>query len=495
MEKEKVEQVNLPVQENVVQQVEAPKKKRMNIVLFTIIMLAIFLVVTEVVIYGYGAEFIYDAVVNYPQGKLVISETILAVMVLVVMLLFKNSYVFTQKNEPVKTGLLYGRFYLIGAVFFSFIFGLGLIGSTSLHALFNVFVGALLVGVCEEFLCRGWLLNEFLERYGDTKKGVWYSIVISGLIFGLIHLGNFFGGQNLVTTVTQILNASAVGIVYGLIYYKTKNIWSVIILHGLWDFSLFLGDLSPVTEVTETFRSFSVLGLVFSVIMILCQLLIVIPHIKDIDATPEKKRIKKYSNIGFALYFIFLMLSGVSSMKMGDDYKYEGIELEHFAVTKDNYLKYDIEHKKDIIEDSINEFGVVTKTTRTEEFKFKYTYEDSKIVILNEITKDKVEIECEQLVDFKVLEEKDYFVLAYEDYQGKSNSLLYYVYINKNDLSNDKGYLDTVKKNFKKYLLPERLELLIVSDYDNDKKYLTAYDADYGYFLLVEDNKMATLKQ
>ena len=90
---------------------QQPEKKRMNIVLYTLIMLAKFLFVTEFIIYGYGGSLLYDSISNYPQGKLVISETILAVMVLIVMLLFKNSYVFTQKKESLKTGLFYGLFF------------------------------------------------------------------------------------------------------------------------------------------------------------------------------------------------------------------------------------------------------------------------------------------------------------------------------------------------------------------------------------------------
>ena len=73
--------------------------------------------------------------------------------------------------------------------------------------------------------------------------------------------------------------------------------------------------------------------------------------------------------------------------------------------------------------------------------------------------------------------------------------IIYYIYINKDQLSNEKGYLEKVKKEFKKFLLPERLELMIISDYASDKQYLTAYDADHGYFLLTEENKMAVLKK
>lgn len=496
MNQDVVHDVN--VQNENVEQVETqskvPQKKKMNIVLFTLIMLAIFLFVTEIIIYGYGGSTIYQAVTYYPQGKLVISETILAVMVLIVMLLFKNFYVFTQKKESIKTGLFYGLFYLIGAVLFMLLFGLGMGGFFSGLGLFNVFVGALLVGLCEEFLCRGWLLNEFLERYGDTKKGVWYSIIISGLIFGLIHLGNFFHGQDIVSTFTQIMNASATGIAFGLIYYKTRNIWSVIILHGLWDFSLFLGDVAPITESVETFSSFSVMGIVFTILMILSQLILIIPHIKDIDAKPNTGRVIGCSIIGFVLYLVFLICTGLG-IKSGDTYEYDSIEIDNFAVIKDNYTDYKFEHTKENVTTIVDELGNTTPVVNKEEFSFKLTYNDQENILLsNEITDSQIELECEELVDFIVLEDDEYFIVAYEDYRDKSNTYLYYAYLYKDDLSNSKDYLKNLKKNFKKYLLPERLSLMIIEDREEDKKYLTAYDVDYGYFLLTDKDKMSVLR-
>ena len=474
---------------------QQPEKKRMNIVLYTLIMLAIFLFVTEFIIYGYGGSLLYDSISNYPQGKLVISETILAVMVLIVMLLFKNSYVFTQKKESLKTGLFYGLFYLIGIVFFTFLFGILSGAFFSGLGLINVFIGAILVGVCEEFLCRGWLLNEFLERYGDTKKGVWYSIIISGVIFGLIHLGNFFNGQDLVSTVTQILSASATGIVFGLIYYKTKNIWSVILLHGLWDFSLFLGDLAPITEATEVFNSFSVLGIVFSILMIASELVMLIPHIKDIDAKPSTTSVIVCSTLSFAFFFFFTLMNGAFSMEMGGTYKYEDITLERYATTKDNYRSYLLEHENIRIDSYVDSMGNLVSQKHQDKFEIEVSINDDKNIILtNKNTKDKVEIEVDDLIDFIVLEADDYYVIAYEDYQGKNNSFLYYIYVNKSDLSNEEGYLKSLKDGFKKYLLPERLSLLIISDYEKNKDYVTAYDVDYGYYLLIEDGKMAKLK-
>ena len=246
--------------------------KKPNVVLYTILMFIVFVILTDLVIWGYAGDFITESILSAPQGEFVVGEAVLASLVLIVMLAFGNSYVFSQKNEKVYKGLFYGSFYLIGAL----IIGMFFIVSnkiTSVSALLNIFIGCFLVGVAEEFLCRGWLLNEFLERFGDNKKGVIYSIIISGTIFGLMHFGNILVGQDIITTSAQVINALGIGLVLGVIYYKTKNIWSVIILHAVWDFALFLGKITPVTEGTETFTSMNVLGIVFPLLMAGSQLI------------------------------------------------------------------------------------------------------------------------------------------------------------------------------------------------------------------------------
>lgn len=451
-------------------------KKKTNIVLYTLLMLFIFVFITEGIIYGYGGNLVFDAIVNYPQGSLVISEAVLAIMVLIVMLLFKNSYVFTQKKESLKTGLFYGLFYLIGSVLFLLLFGVVSGGFKSGLAILNLLLGCLLIGICEEFLCRGWLLNEFLERYGDTKKGIWYSIIISGIIFGLMHIGNIFTiGQAVSTTITQIVSATGSGILFGLIYYKTKNIWSVIILHGLWDFSLFLGDVAPITESVEIINGFSVIGIVFTILMVGAELLNIIPYIKDIDAKPKNGSVITFSVVSFILFFIFTMVSGMSSMNVGETYEYGNISLEHYAITMDNYEEY-----------TINE----------DDYLFKLSTNDkNNLILTNSNTNYYIEIECESLYDYIVLEDNDYYILAYIDYTDSANAFLNYIYIQKSELSNDNQYLDTIKNNIRKYLLPTRGELLVVRDYNNNKSYLSSYHIDYGYYLLVNENEMSVLNR
>lgn len=473
------------------------EKKKINIVLYTLLMLFVFVFITEGIIYGYGGNLVLDAIVNYPKGDLVISEAVLAIMVLVVMLLFKNSYVFTQKKESLKTGLFYGLFYLIGSVLFLLFFGVLAGGFKSGLTLVNLLLGCLLIGICEEFLCRGWLLNEFLERYGDTKKGVWYSIIISGIIFGLLHISNIFSmGQAVSTTITQVISATATGILYGLIYYKTKNIWSVIILHGLWDFSLFLGDVAPITEAEEIISGFSVIGVLFTILIVFAELLNVIPYINDIDAKPKKSSVISFSIISIVLFLVFAIVSGMASTKFGETYEYGNISLEHYAITTDNYEEYNINHTIKSTNKQFDENGKIIENVVDNNYLFKLSTNDKNNLLLTNLnTNAYIEIECESLFDYIIFEENDNYVLAYIDYTDSSNAFLNYIYIKKAELSNDSQYLNTIKNNIKKYLLPTTAELLVINDYDNNKSYLGAYDIDYGYYLLVNENEISVLNR
>jgi hypothetical protein len=99
------------------------------------------------------------------------------------------------------------------------------------------------------------------------------------------------------------------------------------------------------------------------------------------------------------------------------------------------------------------------------------------------------------LYDFIIMEEKDYYILAYVDYTNSANPFLKYSYIYKSSISNDNEFLDNIKNNMKKYLLSERSELLVVDDRNNNKSYLGAYEEDHGYYLLTSEDKMSILNR
>ena len=112
----------------------------------------------------------------------------------------------------------------------------------------------LLVGIFEEVLCRGVILNNMLNKWGYTKVGIIKSVLLSSLIFGLGHLANLFSYSTPIRTVTQVIYTFLNGILFASIYLRCKNIWAVSILHAVYDWlalvpGIFHSVVAPATQV------------------------------------------------------------------------------------------------------------------------------------------------------------------------------------------------------------------------------------------------------
>ncbi len=105
----------------------------------------------------------------------------------------------------------------------------------ALPALLFYFVVYMIVGMFEEVLCRGFLFNVFKAYWGDNKKGIYLAAWLSALLFGSLHLFNL-NGSNTIATITQVLYATFFGMLFAAVYYRSGNLLSCIILHGLVDF-------------------------------------------------------------------------------------------------------------------------------------------------------------------------------------------------------------------------------------------------------------------
>lgn len=86
------------------------------------------------------------------------------------------------------------------------------------------------VGFNEEIFFRGLIFKTLSE------KGMKQAIILSSVIFGILHLANTFGGADLLYTALQIGFAFLVGFVLAEIVCITKSLWTVIIWHVLHDF-------------------------------------------------------------------------------------------------------------------------------------------------------------------------------------------------------------------------------------------------------------------
>ena len=89
----------------------------------------------------------------------------------------------------------------------------------------------LFTGLCEEIVFRGYVQNQF-EIW--LKKCKWLAPLIAAVLFGLWHIIN--------GSLIQVLFTTLIGCVwgYGKYFIKDCTLLSVIIAHGLYDFSLVL---------------------------------------------------------------------------------------------------------------------------------------------------------------------------------------------------------------------------------------------------------------
>ncbi len=95
-----------------------------------------------------------------------------------------------------------------------------------------VILTALAPALFEETIFRVIPFQKMQENGFSALK----TIVITAVIFGLIHLTNIVGG-NVIGTLVQTGYAAAIGLLFGGIYIRTKDPASVFLLHFLTDFS------------------------------------------------------------------------------------------------------------------------------------------------------------------------------------------------------------------------------------------------------------------
>jgi uncharacterized protein len=88
----------------------------------------------------------------------------------------------------------------------------------------------ILVAVSEEVVFRGYLLNNLMQSVNK-----WVALGITALLFASFHAGN--PG----ITLLALLNIFLSGLLLGLNYIYTKNLWFAIVFHFSWNF--FLGPV------------------------------------------------------------------------------------------------------------------------------------------------------------------------------------------------------------------------------------------------------------
>lgn len=94
-----------------------------------------------------------------------------------------------------------------------------------IKSIIAITVLCILVSVTEEFLLRGYVLRNLMQSFNKYK-----ALVLSSVIFSLMH------GVNPNVNYLGLLNIFLAGILLGLPYLYTKNLWFSISIHFSWNF-------------------------------------------------------------------------------------------------------------------------------------------------------------------------------------------------------------------------------------------------------------------
>ena len=180
-------------------------------------------------------------------------RVLLSAIIIGIMVLMGAGKSFSKVKEKFGWSLLIGLFFLviaaipgIGAIFVGI--SKNAIPNDLLTMELSYFILSLIIGIFEESLFRGAMLQGILRKTGKTRKGIWTAILISSLTFGIFHITSYiFGGSydftGIMQTIGKILQTGIFGILLSAIYLKTKNFWGISFVHALNDFLTFQADI------------------------------------------------------------------------------------------------------------------------------------------------------------------------------------------------------------------------------------------------------------
>lgn len=184
---------------------------------------------------------IFDAAENEYAMQL-LAELIMLALMTGVLLLFGMGYVLTRKGRGFLKSLAPGAAIIVIYVIAGLemlILSMGQpLQSPGYFLVFLLCMAA--IGMTEELIFRGLITEMIFQKYGKTPVGVWLSVVVSGMIFGCMHLINIAAGGAVTGVLVQVVAAACLGMCLSAIYLRGRNLWAVAALHGFMDFCALL---------------------------------------------------------------------------------------------------------------------------------------------------------------------------------------------------------------------------------------------------------------
>ena len=507
-----------------------------NKLLFTIFMLVSFFLFEFIVhgfygymIPGFGGimDWIRRVILTTETGSSLFSEIIIIIILLPVLVLFGNTYIFTQKKVDMKNRwkLIWPMVLEIVIISIFGFFGAGGFKYPNYDEIFAGIVLFFFVGIFEEFLCRGWLLNEFLERFSKDKKGILFSLIMSSLVFGVMHVTNIITmGQSVSQTIVQIVMATFMGMGLGSIYLRTNNIWTVVLLHGFYDMAL---TFSGMNATTSCFAHSADMGVAILLVGIPINLLLTAPAwlcFYDVIAEDTMDKVTgdnykaKISTIKPILivkivavvlitgYFGIVSIAG--TFAPDQCVKYSSFEVDKYTFISSNQDKYNLvlteqtvqekcmtinDNEKipgelDITQDGQPQTKCISEPLVVK-YEFDISFNDKGVIVKND-DKEYV-LELENVTNIIALERDGKILIAALVSYPDGNEVYYTDYLSVDNLKG-KDFKKKFKKSFEQLYIPS-ISLMRIINID-DVNYLSFQGNYRNYYYMDKDNNIKLLE-
>ena len=491
------------------------EKLNKNKIAFSLFIIICFLILEFIISGFYGVipgwngivHFLYEVNDSTYAGSSIYSELIVCVLMIPILLIFGNAYIFSRKPIPLKERI---KFYLpflielIILIVFRFIAsgGMQVFNKKEFFAMIILYG---LVGIFEELLCRGWLLTEFLERFGKNRKGILFSLFVSSLIFGLMHITNIITvGQDVAVTFVQIIMAVFMGFGLGATYIKTKNIWTPIFLHGFYDLAISMLDINKTiscyTEVEQlpwivTIISGVIVNLLITAPLWLCSLKLLnktaINEIADEKEELSESQIKKdkesNKTITISQYIIIglvvlIHLGAALNVKLDKCVLYnKKIVPNNYVITSSNLKDYTLTNVIKIPDLKCDDSGCQNITKEiTNSIRFSITDDGLQIAKDNGSSLFKQN----KLVRMAIFKIKDGYGISLLKRTNDGTKVFYSNYLTNSVLNNNIN-INTLVDSFKELELPIINEIGTIN-YDNETYPL--FKTIYQDYYIIDDD-------
>ena len=233
-----------------------------------------------------------------------------------------------------------------------------------------------------------------------------------------MHIMNIFAGQDIYSTIMQVIQTIGLGYLLGVIFYRTRNIWSCVFIHGIFDFSIFLSEIGTfdACSYSKETTAMYVIGIITSILyssIYVAYAEIIFRKTKVNHLLPNPKELTKKEEIesyhSKVVLTIYIIIAVIGYMAAVSNYPDNTIKCE-------TYPKKDFPSEYYLIAASGNNNTIEYKDKSisiVEDESDKYSYY---IVDNNNGNKENLFHDVDKVI---IIHNKNYFVISAHNYKDK----------------------------------------------------------------------------